>query len=88
MMGITMWNTVDECGAPGEPKWSGIMTRDVQPKPAYHALNQLVNREWKTRLSAKADAAGKLAFRGFRGKYRLSWTDASGRTATRDVEVK
>lgn len=88
MMGITMWNTVDECGAPGEPKWSGIMTRDVQPKPAYHALNQLVNGEWKTRLAAKADAAGRLAFRGFRGRYRLSWTDASGRTATREVEVK
>ena len=51
-------------------------------------------RRWHARITngprgaAKADAAGKLAFRGFRGKYRLSWTDASGRTATRDVEVK
>ena len=87
MMGITYWNTVDDCGAPGEPKWSGIMTRDVQPKPAYYALDRLVNKEWKTHLAVKTDADGKLAFRGFRGLYRLTWKDADGTTRTREVRV-
>ena len=61
----------------------------------YHIRDVMGNpRRWHARITngprgaAKADAAGKLAFRGFRGKYRLSWTDASGRTATRDVEEK
>ncbi len=43
----------------------------------------------------KADASveiaapsGTVAFRGFRGRYRLSWTGADGKTATKLVEVK
>ncbi|HCG19636.1 MAG TPA: 1,4-beta-xylanase [Verrucomicrobia bacterium] len=87
MAAITMWNTVDECGAPGEPKWSGIMTREVEPKPAYYALDKLINEEWTTRTQASVKD-GKIAFRGFRGNYRLSWTDADGNVQTRDVAVQ
>lgn len=78
MMGITWWNVVDGCGAPGEPGVSGIFSRDMQPKPAYHALNDLIRNEWKTSLSLKAGKGGEVAFRGFRGRYRLSWRDAAG----------
>ncbi len=87
MNGITWWNVVDDCGAPGEPSMSGLFTRDMRPKAAYHAMNDLVNREWKTRTTVKA-AGGKVAFRGFRGKYRLTWTDAKGATQTKLIEVK
>ena len=51
-------------------------------------FDQLINREWKTRLKLKADGNGRIAFRGFRGQYRLSWTDADGRTETREVGVR
>lgn len=87
MNGITWWNVVDDCGAPGEPSISGLFTRDMRPKTAYFAMDDLVNREWKTRTSVKA-ANGRAAFRGFRGKYRLSWKDAEGKTRTKLVEVK
>ena len=87
MNGITWWNVVDGCGAPGEPSISGLFTRDMRPKAAYYAMDDLVNREWKTRLRVKA-AGGKVAFRGFRGRYRLSWTDADGTSRVRFVEVK
>jgi hypothetical protein len=33
-------------------------------------------------------AGGKVAFRGFKGRYRLSWKDESGKELTRLVEVK
>ena len=79
MMGITWWNAVDDCGAPGEPTISGIFTRDMQPKPSYHALNKLINDEWKTRKTIKADDKGTVRFRGFRGQYRATYTDASGK---------
>ena len=82
MMGITWWNVVDDCGAPGEPTISGIFTRDMQPKPAYHALDKLINRDWKTRLSVKAGKAGTVTFRGFKGKYRVVYRDASGTQKT------
>jgi len=78
MMGITWWNVVDDCGAPGEPSVSGLFSRKMEPKPAFHALNKLINDEWKTRLTLKADANGKVAFRGFKGTYRVSWKDAAG----------
>jgi GH35 family endo-1,4-beta-xylanase len=78
MMGITWWNVVDDCGAPGEPSVSGLFSRDMQPKPAYFALDTLINKEWKTRLTLKAGEGGRVAFRGFRGKYRATWRDASG----------
>jgi len=78
MMGITWWNVVDNCGAPGEPSVSGLFTRDMQPKLSYFALNDLINNEWKTRLTAQADKEGKISFRGFRGNYKFTWLDAQG----------
>lgn len=87
MNGITWWNVVDDCGAPGQPSISGIFTRDMRPKTAYFALDDLINREWRTNLKVKV-AAGKVVFRGFRGKYRLSWSDAAGMRKTKIVELK
>lgn len=91
MNGITWWNVVDGCGAPDEPSYSGLFTRDMQPKPAYYAMDQLVNHEWKTRLQTKVSVEGDarvVKFRGFRGRYRLTWNDADGKKVTQFVEVK
>ena len=87
MNGITWWNVVDDCGAPGEPSISGLFTRDMRPKTVYYAMDDLVNREWKTRTSVKAEG-GKVAFRGFRGSYRLSWRGADGVVCEKTVCVK
>ena len=79
MYAITWWNTVDGGGVKGEPLVSGLFTRDMKKKPAYLALDQLINHEWKTRLTAKVEKVGGggeggvVKFRGFRGKYRLTW---------------
>ena len=77
-MGITWWNTVDGAGLVGEPLVSGLFTRDMEKKPAYYALDRLINHEWKTSLDVVAKG-GKVAFRGFKGRYRLTWTDAGGK---------
>ena len=78
MMGITWWNLVDGCGAPGEPATSGIFTRNMEPKHSFFALNKLINEDWKTNIIVKNDKPGIIEFRGFRGLYRLSWTDDKG----------
>lgn len=75
---ITWWNVVDDCGAKGEPLKSGLFTRQMGPKPAFHALDKLINGEWKTRLTVKAGEDGSVRFRGFRGRYRVTYADASG----------
>ena len=91
MNGITWWNVVDDCGAPGEPSISGLFTRDMRPKTAYFAMDDLVNREWRTKCEVKVKGEGErrtVSFRGFRGRYRLSWTDASGKAVSKLVEVR
>ena len=87
MNGITWWNVVDDCGAPGEPSISGLFTRDMRPKTAYYAMNDLIHREWKTKTRAKAKD-GKVSFRGFRGRYHLNWKNADGTSGYRSVDVK
>ena len=71
-MGITWWNTVDGGGVKGEPLVSGLFTPDMKRKPVYDELDNLINREWKTKTVACAKG-GKVEFRGFRGRYNLSW---------------
>ena len=51
-------------------------------------MDDLINNEWKTRTTVKADADGKVSFRGFRGRYRLTWKDAAGKEQSRLVSVK
>ena len=87
MMGITWWNVVDDCGAPREPAISGLFHRDMTPKLSYFALNDLINREWRTNLSLQADAKGAVAFRGFKGTYRAEWRDNAGNTQSKTFDV-
>ena len=88
MMGITWWNAVDGCGMEREPTISGILTRSCNPKPAYHALNELINKEWRTNFNAKPDSNGDIKFRGFKGNYRIAWYDENGNEQFKIIEVK
>ena len=87
VMGITWWNTVDGGGVKGEPLVSGLFTRDMRKKPAYLALDQLINHEWRTNLSVPVKG-GKVAFRGFRGRYRLSWKGLDGKETSITTELR
>ena len=78
MVAITWWNIVDDCGAPREPSVSGLFHRDMTPKKSFFALDELINREWRTRTTVKAGADGTVSFRGFKGAYRLAWRDSDG----------
>jgi hypothetical protein len=78
MMGITWWNVVDSCGAPGETTISGLFTRDMEPKPSFYALDRLINDEWKTRTTVTTGEDGIVSFRGFKGRYLISWKNKAG----------
>ncbi len=84
---ITYWNLVDYT-VDDEFLSSGLFTKDMKKKKAYHMLDRMINHEWRTHLVVKADGQGKIFFRGFRGKYSLSWKDADGNDRTSLIEVK
>ena len=88
MMGITWWNVVDNCGAPGEPSVSGIFTRNMEPKLVYFTLNELINKEWRSNMECKADKEAKVSFRGFRGNYRFTWQDDRVTVQTQEFYLK
>jgi GH35 family endo-1,4-beta-xylanase len=75
MHGIVWWNLADGYAAyaarnadEGENSYgAGLVNYDMSKKPAYDALDRLINRDWKTSLSA--DNVANLEFRGFYGEY-------------------
>ena len=75
VMGITWWNVVDGGAAKGEPSFSGIFRKDMTLKPVYNVLDSLINHEWKTKLQIAPDKDGNVTFRGFKGKYKITWKD-------------
>ena len=84
--GITWWNLVDGCSFPGEPQISGLFMRDMRPKPAYKVLDSLINGEWRTKgVAAVKD--GKVSFRGFKGRYRLTWKGVDGKPHEKVVDA-
>ncbi len=85
---ITWWNVVDDCGFRGEPTISGFFTRQMEPKPVYFALDNLINREWKTNEVVAVDENGRISFRGFKGKYRLQWIATDGTPREKEVVVE
>ena len=60
----------------------------MKKKSAYLALDGLINREWRTKCEAKAGEGGVVRFRGFKGRYCLTWKAADGAKRTKMVDVK
>jgi hypothetical protein len=60
----------------------------MKPKLAYHALNNLIHKEWRTNERLKADSEGKISWRGFKGKYRITWVDKEGVTHSEEYHLK
>lgn len=69
---IIWWNMVDGTAVPGEDKWhGGFLNEDLSPKPAFHVLNDLINKEWKTVLKRSVNNSKEVSFRGFYGEYSI-----------------
>lgn len=80
--GIAYWNLVDGYahGAPigalnvGENVYGGgLLNFDLSEKPAFKELKRLIKEEWTTKVSDISDEGGRATFRGFKGKYKLTY---------------
>lgn len=83
---IIWWNVADGTAVAGEDKWrGGFLDEALQPKPSYHALNSLINQEWKTKINT--NVTGKsYSFRGFYGEYVAKIT-VNGKTVEKRFVV-
>ena len=84
--GITWWDLSDRYARGGVP--AGLLRADLSAKPAYEALDRLINVEWRSRSESMCDALGKVTFRGYFGRYRVRAVLPNKETATWTVELR
>ena len=91
MDAITYWNLPDGYAAyapqgteEGENYYHGGLLRyDLSKKPAYYALDELINKKWHTKAEGNSKN-GEFSFRGFYGEYELT-CEANGKTVKKTV---
>ena len=54
--------------------FGGLLRFDLTPKPAYFALDNLINKKWHTELNSTLNDEGCVDFRGFYGEYEIEIT--------------
>lgn len=69
---ITWWDPSDQHAWQAAP--SGLMRRDLTPKPAYEELRRLVKGAWWTKTAVLTEADGTAKMRGFYGTYEVRVT--------------
>ena len=80
MAGITWWNLGDGTAVKGENEaQGGLLDAEFKPKPAYAALDQLINHDWRTQATLTTDAQGRAMLRGFHGTYTVTF-EQGGKT--------
>lgn len=94
MEAIIYWNMVDGYAHGSEPgdmtigenRYHGALLRhDMTPKPAFHVLDELINRTWHTSLCDTV--SGNLCTKAFYGQYELTAT-AGGKKVTQTLHLK
>ena len=88
MAGVTWWNLGDGTAFENENLvLGGLLDKEMNPKPAYQALDKLINHDWKTRATLQTDANGRAVFRGFFGEYTATAV-AGGKTLKQTFRLK
>jgi hypothetical protein len=67
--------------------YGGLLRFDMTPKPAYHVIRNLFEKEWHTDTVTAANERGVAAFCGFYGKYDVEIV-AGGKTVTKTVDLQ
>lgn len=84
---ITWWNLTDRHAWMQAP--SGLIDKDMSPKPAYNVLKKLIKKDWWTETTLTTDAKGEATFRGFYGEYELAIIQQNAsQKLVRNLEIK
>lgn len=75
---ITYWGLDDATAWLHAP--AGLVRVDGTPKPAYHALHDLIRREWWVPArTCRSDPDGRIGLAGFAGTYEITTARGSAR---------
>ncbi len=77
---LTWWDFSDDRSWQGAP--SGLVRKDMSPKPAYKRLMSLIKNEWWTNKNAEIQQ-DSYHTRGYMGEYYLHVTLENGKEATK-----
>lgn len=66
---LTWWDLCD-WSAGGKP--TGLLRKDMTPKPAYEALKKLIKQQWWTDVTLKTNQQGHARLRAFYGDHRVT----------------
>lgn len=66
---------------------SGLLDKNYQPTPAFHALKKLIKQDLSTHLTGQLPLDGAITSRVFHGRYRLTITPAQGQIITYDFDL-
>lgn len=94
---ITYWNLIDgyawsEDNIPGNMSsgenayYGGLLRFDGTPKPIYHALYDLIHKQWHTQEQMSTDQTGHCNFHGFYGTYDVTVHNGD-KTSTHSVHL-
>ena len=67
---ISWWDLSDAFAWQNAP--GGLLRADLSPKPAYEALDRLINHLWRTEAAVWTDEEGCVTIRAFFGSYRIT----------------
>ncbi|HEX8196160.1 MAG TPA: endo-1,4-beta-xylanase [Pyrinomonadaceae bacterium] len=82
---IVTWGLDDErAWLPG----IGLIDANGNPKPNYKALDQLINKEWRTNLQVNLTEDNTAKFRGFFGSYEVEAVVNGKTVSTAKFELK
>ena len=82
---ITWWDLSDQATWQHAP--SGLLHKDMTPKPAYDELKKLIKGAWWTRTSVQTGADGTAGVRGFLGDYRITVRDGEKTPVVKEVSL-
>ena len=66
--------------------YGGLLRFDMTPKPAYNAIKNLLQNVWHTEEEIVTDENGEAIFRGFYGKYDVTYT-VDGKEITKTIDL-
>lgn len=94
MEAIIYWNLVEGYAAFAQPGdmtcgenyfRGGLLRFNLSPKPAYKALDKLINHEWRTNIETISD--GNFEIKAFYGNYDVEIT-VGGKTQNRVIHIE
>jgi GH35 family endo-1,4-beta-xylanase len=67
---------------------TGLLDDNLEPKPGFYKLKELITKRWRTNLDGRSNSDGSIAMRGFHGDYEIEVTLPNAKTTKSKFSIK